>query len=139
MPSEQPLGLAGTVICFMRPSSGAKSSTVERMPVGISPWRRRASNLAWSTRISPFARSQVMREPCATKNSTSFSRSVMSGTFSRRTGSPASSVAHRMGSAAFLLPDGVMVPERGVPPLTMRSAMKRREAEGCGRKGPGEK
>jgi hypothetical protein len=29
-----------------------------------------------------------------------------------------------------LLPDGVMVPERGLPPLTMRSDMMRREAKG---------
>jgi hypothetical protein len=38
------------------------------------------------------------------------------------TGSSVSSVAHRMGRTEFLLPDGVMVPLRGLPPLMMRSA-----------------
>ena len=61
------------------------------------------------------------------KNSTSFSRSVISGTFNRRTGSPASKVAQRIGSAEFLFPDGTMVPDSGLPPLMMRSAMDQRE------------
>ena len=61
----------------------------------------------------------------------------MAGTFNRRTGSPASSVAHRMGSAEFLLPDGMIVPESGLPPLTMRSAMRRRGGEGLQARGPG--
>ena len=45
MPSEQPSAPVGTMIFFMRPSSGAKSSTVERMPAGISPLRRAASKV----------------------------------------------------------------------------------------------
>src|SRR5690349_7716758 len=42
----------------------------------------------------------------------------MRGTFSRVTGSSASSAAATMGSAAFLFPDGRMVPERVCPPST---------------------
>jgi hypothetical protein len=30
-----------------------------------------------------------------------------------------------MGRTEFLLPDGVTVPERGLPPLTTRSAMEK--------------
>src|SRR5882724_11370522 len=53
----------------------------------------------------------------------------MSGTFLSVTGSSVSSVAQKIGSTEFLLPDGVMVPERGLPPLTMRSDI---EASGVG-------
>jgi hypothetical protein len=49
--------------------------------------------------------------------------SVISGMPTRRTGSRVSSVAHRMGSTAFLLAEGVMRPVSGVPPCTMRLAM----------------
>jgi hypothetical protein len=31
-----------------------------------------------------------------------------------------------MGNTEFLLPEGVMVPERGLPPLTMRSDIDRK-------------
>ena len=81
-------------------------------------------NELWSTRMTPAFRSHSIFEPCDSKNDTSLSRSVMSGTFVRETGSSVRSVAHRMGSAEFLLPDGVTVPERGLPPITTRSAME---------------
>ena len=125
MPSEQPLALVGSVIFFMRCSSGAKSSTEERMPAGSSPLSRRASKPEWSTTMRPAARSQVMREPCSVKKFTSFSTSVMFGTWRSVTGASVRSVAHRMGSTEFLLPEGVMVPLRGLPPWMMRSAMKK--------------
>src|SRR3954466_9067031 len=46
--------------------------------------------------------------------------SVISGMPSSRTGSRVSSVAHRMGSTAFLLADGTMRPDRAVAPWTIR-------------------
>src|SRR5580658_7699972 len=82
----------------------------------------------WSTFMTPLALSQSIAEPWDSKNDTSLSRSVMSGTFVSVTGSSVSSVAQRMGSTEFLLPDGVMVPERGLPPLTTRSAMENKKA-----------
>ena len=75
--------------------------------------------------MRPAGWSQLIREPCSWKNRTSFSTSVIAGTFSSVTGSSVSSVAHRIGSIEFLLPEGRMVPERGLPPLTIRSAMER--------------
>jgi hypothetical protein len=95
------------------------------MPEGSSPCRRPPSKAEWSSVIVPVALSQVMTEPCSEKKVTSLSTSVMAGTLSSRTGASVSSVAQRMGSAEFLLPDGVMVPERGLPPLTMRSAIEK--------------
>jgi hypothetical protein len=53
----------------------------------------------------------------------------MSGTLSKVTGSSVSSVAQKMGRTEFLLPDGVMVPERGRPPWTMRSDIWEEEVE----------
>ena len=116
MPSEQPLALVGILIFFIRCRSGAKSSTAERMPAGISPWRRRVSNEEWSRSMRRAAWSHVTREPCSVKKVTSFSTSVMLGTLRSVTGSSVSSVAQRSGSTEFLLPEGVMVPLRGLPP-----------------------
>ena len=99
------------------------------MPDGSSPAMRSGSKVEWSTAIVPAARSHAMREPCSWKNVTSFSTSVISGTFSSATGSSVSRVAHKMGRTEFLLPEGVMVPERGLPPLTMRSATVEVEVE----------
>jgi hypothetical protein len=65
-----------------------------------------------------------MTEPCSEKKVTSFSTSVMCGTLRRTTLASVSSVAQRMGRTEFLLPDGVMVPLRGLPPWMMRSDMK---------------
>ena len=56
---------------------------------------------------------------------------TIAGTLRRKTGASVSSVAHRIGRVEFLLPDGVIVPESGLPPLTMRSAMQK--GEQCGR------
>jgi hypothetical protein len=64
-----------------------------------------------------------MCEPWWRAKATSLSRSVMSGMFFSVMGSSVSSVAQKMGSTEFLLPEGVMVPERGLPPWTMRSDM----------------
>ncbi len=52
----------------------------------------------------------------------------MSGTFVSVTGPSARSVAQRIGSTEFLLPDGVTDPARGMPPLTTRSAMEKEKA-----------
>src|SRR4051812_21632120 len=73
--------------------------------------------------MRPAVRSQAMTEPCSMKKLTSFSTSVMFGTFSNVTLASVSSVAHRMGSTEFLLPEGVIVPLRGLPPWMMRSAI----------------
>ena len=71
----------------------------------------------------PAERSQSMREPWAVRKATSLFRSVMSGTFRRVTGSSVSKVAQKIGNTEFLLPEGTMVPESGLPPCTMRSDM----------------
>ncbi|MNJ77383.1 hypothetical protein D3C77_748720 [compost metagenome] len=47
----------------------------------------------------------------------------MSGTPCSGKGWSVKSVAHRMGSTAFLLAEGMMRPRRGVPPWTMRLDM----------------
>ena len=75
----------------------------------------------WSIVITPFSRSHSMEDPCWEKNLTSLFRSVMSGTLRKVTGSLVNRVAQKTGRTAFLLPEGVMVPERGLPPWTMRS------------------
>src|SRR5476651_447119 len=102
------------------------------MSCGSSSFTSVLWNVEWSTRISPVSWFQSMREPWARKKATSLSRSVMAGTFRIVTGSSVSSVAQKIGRMEFLFPDGVTVPERGLPPLTMRSAMV-----GGGRKGRG--
>jgi len=51
-------------------------------------------------------------------NSTSVSTSRMRGTFSSTTGCSVRSAAHTIGSAAFLFPDGRMVPDSRWPPST---------------------
>src|SRR4051794_833854 len=65
-----------------------------------------------------------MREPCSWKKVTSFSTSVMAGTFCSVTGSSVRSDAQRIGRTEFLLPEGVMVPVSGLPPVTTRSAIE---------------
>src|ERR1700679_774307 len=95
------------------------------MSWGSSAFERALLKERWSTRMTPDSRFQSMTEPCDVKKDTSLSRSVMSGTFLSVTSSSVSSVAQRIGSAEFLLPEGVMVPERGFPPLTTRSAMEK--------------
>jgi hypothetical protein len=37
--------------------------------------------------------------------------------------SSVNTVAHRIGNMAFLLPDGIIVPESGLPPLTSKLAI----------------
>jgi hypothetical protein len=53
-------------------------------------------------------------------SSTSVSMSRMRGTFSSVTGCSVTSAAATIGSAAFLLPEGRIVPERRCPPSTMK-------------------
>ena len=48
---------------------------------------------------------------------------TISGTFVRVTNSSVSRVAQRIGSTEFLFPEGVMVPQSGLPPCTIKSAM----------------
>src|ERR1700677_2829020 len=98
------------------------------MSWGSSSFDRVLRNERWSVRITPANRSQSILEPCDRRNDTSLSRSVMSGTFVRVTVSSVSRVAQRMGRTEFLLPEGVTVPERGLPPLTTRSAMEKEKA-----------
>ncbi len=57
--------------------------------------------------------------PTERMSSTSVSVSRMRGTFESVTGCSVSSEAAMMGSAAFLFPDGRMVPESVAPPSTM--------------------
>ena len=45
------------------------------------------------------------------------------GDIGHRDRSLVSKVAQTMGRAEFLLPEGTMVPESGLPPVTIRSAM----------------
>src|SRR6266550_4106404 len=56
--------------------------------------------------------------PTCCSNARSVSTSRMRGTLSIRHGPSARSVAARIGRAAFLLPAGRIVPERGRPPVT---------------------
>jgi hypothetical protein len=57
--------------------------------------------------------------PTERHSSTSVSVSRMRGTFSSVTGYSVRSAAAMIGSAAFLLPDGSIVPESRWPPSTM--------------------
>ena len=79
-------------------------------------FRLSASKREWSSWMTPAMRSHATLEPCSEKKLTSFSTSVIFGTFRSVTGASVRSVAQRTGRTEFLLPDGVMVPLRGLPP-----------------------
>ena len=70
----------------------------------------------WWTSSTPLAKSTSTLLPSVRKISRIFFTSVISGTPRKRTGWRVSSVAHRIGSTAFLLADGTMRPVSGVPP-----------------------
>jgi hypothetical protein len=67
---------------------------------------------------SVFRSCQSMSTPNERTSSTSVSMSRMRGTLVSVTGWSVMSAAATMGSAAFLLPEGVMEPWRGRPPST---------------------
>src|SRR5512132_2819407 len=72
-----------------------------------------------STRTA-FGPVQVTSAPRSARSASIVSTSRMRGMLSRSTGPSASTVAARMGSAAFLLPAGRMVPCSGRPPRTRK-------------------
>ncbi len=76
------------------------------------------SATTFSSRHSAFT-------PRFTRRATIASTSRMRGTLRSTTSWSVSSDAARAGSAAFLLPAGVMVPERGEPPSMMNFCMRR--------------
>src|SRR5687768_10370738 len=73
--------------------------------------------IVFSSRHSAFA-------PSRTSSSTMACTSRIRGVFRSTTSSLVSSVAASAGSAAFLLPAGTTVPERGVPPSMMNFSMR---------------
>src|ERR671915_183803 len=73
--------------------------------------------IVFSSRHSAFA-------PSRTSSSTIACTSRIRGVFRSTTSSLVSSVAASAGSAAFLLPAGTTVPERGVPPSMMNFSMR---------------
>src|SRR5829696_3785616 len=106
-----------------RASSGPASRNEARM--------RSAQPRSTSVCVTVSARiSTVMSSRQSTSTSSRLRSSIIAptsrirGTFRSSTGSLVSSEAASAGSAAFLLPAGTMVPERGAPPSMMNFSMR---------------
>ena len=106
-------------------SSGPNSITELRMPGGNESMTERAFKSAplWLTSIVLASRSHSTREPSPRKKSTILFTSVMSGAFRTVIVSSVRSVAHNIGSTAFLLPEGVTAPDSALPPRTRRLSL----------------
>ena len=90
--------------------------------------RRRARSCRTPGRIDPHLvrrRSSDASAPMSARSSTIVSTSRMRGTFVSVTGSDASTVAARIGSAPFLFPAARTVPESGRPPSMTNDCMRR--------------
>ena len=108
-PKRASIGPASRIEARIRAQSPGSSG------LAWTPWRRCVRRWARSTR--PWRRGARAARACV-------STSRMRGMLSSSQGPSASSVAARMGSAAFLLPAGRMVPLRARPPRTLyRSGM----------------
>src|SRR5918997_6881885 len=105
-----------------RASSGPASRNEARMrsahPGSTAVWviSSHCTAIVFSSRHSAFA-------PSRTSSSTIACTSRIRGVLRSTTSSLVSSVAASAGSAAFLLPAGTIVPERGVPPSMMNFSM----------------
>src|SRR4051794_35948185 len=116
-PITSPPG-GGSATSPQRASSGAASRIEARMRAQSSGSRSAARiSLAWIKSVLRACHSAVA--PTERTSSTSVSVSRIRGTLSSVTGCSVSSAAAMIGSAAFLLPDGSMVPERRWPPSTI--------------------
>src|SRR5881409_314854 len=113
------------------PPGGGRLTRPKRASIGPASRidaRIRAHNLGSSSRGSAravftstaFGAVHATAAPRCASSSSIVSTSRMWGTLSMRQGPSASSVAARMGSAAFLLPAGRMVPLSGRPPVTAK-------------------
>src|SRR5437773_5684225 len=115
-PMTSPPG-GGSVTRPKRASIGPASKVEAR----ISLLRAGSSDFGSARLVSistVFAPCHCTLAPTCCSNARSVSTSRMRGTLSIRHGPSARSVAARMGRAAFLLPAGRIVPERGRPPVT---------------------
>ena len=72
--------------------------------------------------MTPVSKSMSTSLPSRSKRLRICRAPVMSGTPRNVTGSSVSSVAHRIGSTAFLLAEGTIRPLSGLPPRTIRLA-----------------
>src|SRR5215211_4166306 len=106
----------------VRATSGAASSTDARMRVHRTGSRvaRRRPRGSMRTSLGP---SRSTLAPVEATSSSMVSTSRIWGTLRSTTGSSASRQAATMGSAAFLFPDGRMVPLSGCPPLMTKLSM----------------
>ena len=106
-----------------RASSGPASRNEARMrsdrPGSTSVWEISSQLIAIT-----FSSRHSARAPRCTSSSTIASTSRMRGTLRSTTSSAVSSVAASAGSAAFLLPAGTSVPDRGAPPSMMNFSMR---------------
>src|SRR5215217_5948925 len=106
----------------VRATSGAASSTDARMRVHRAGSRvaRRRPRGSMRTSLEP---SRSTLAPVEATSSSMVSTSRIWGTLRSTTGSSASRQAATMGSAAFLFPEGRMVPLSGCPPLMTKLSM----------------
>src|SRR5215212_1494640 len=106
----------------VRATSGAASSTDARMRVHRAGSRvaRRRPRGSMRTSLGP---SRSTLAPVEATSSSMVSTSRIWGTLRSTTGSSASRQAATMGRAAFLFPDGRMVPLSGCPPLMTKLSM----------------
>src|SRR3989442_1135622 len=137
-PRNEPISMWSGPIVKGAARSGVPPSTVSVLlpsPSILAPWppRKRAKSCTWGSLAA--LRSTVVPEastafgavhattaPRCASSSSMVSTSRMWGTLSMRQGPSASSVAARMGRAAFLLPAGWIVPLSGRPPETQNDA-----------------
>ena len=116
-PITSPPG-GGSCIPPVRASMGPASRIEARMRAAAPASSCVAPTLAARTRTS-LGPVHSVSAPRTSSRFISVSTSLMRGTFSRNTSSSVRSVAASMGSAAFLLPLGRMVPLMRLPPWTM--------------------
>src|SRR3954454_23498995 len=121
-PITSPPG-GGTVARPKRASSGPASRNEARMRLQSSGSSDVFDAPPGSMRIS-FGPTQSTSAPTSASSSHIVATSRIRGTFESSTGSVASSVAARIGSAPFLFPAARTLPERGCPPSITNDSAK---------------